>query len=150
HVAQRDRGCARAAPGNDQDPHQDGHARPPRASSSLPRGGPRVTHPSPTDDVVETVSLYVLDALPADERATFERHLAEGCRTCAGEVARLTPVVGELGHAVPARAPRPEVRERLLARLARPWTIVRADEGGWQHDALGLEIRRLHHDDADG
>jgi len=109
-----------------------------------------VTHPAPTDDVVETVSLYVLDALPADERATFERHLAEGCRTCAGEVARLTPVVGELGHAIPGRAPRPEVRDRLLARLARPWTIVRADEGGWERDPLGLDVRRLHRDPADG
>src|SRR5262249_60776363 len=111
--------------------------------------GPPVTPPPPTDAVAETVSLSVLAPWPADERATFERHLAEGCRTCAGEVARLTPVVGELGHAVPARAPRPEVRERLLARLARPWTIVRSDEGGWERDPLGLEVRQLHRDPAD-
>lgn len=107
-------------------------------------------HLEPTDDVVETASLYVLNALPADERATFESHLAEGCRICEHEVARLTAVAGELGQAAPARAPRPTVRERLLARLANPWTLVRADEGGWERDPLGFMVRRLHRDPADG
>ena len=105
-----------------------------------------MTHLRATDEVLETVSLYVLGALPADERAAFERHVADGCRTCAREVAALAPVVGELALAVPARTPQVGVRERLLARLASPWTIVRAGEGGWERDALGLEVRRLHRD----
>ena len=107
-----------------------------------------MTHLTATDDVLEAVSLYVLGALPGDERAAFERHLAEGCPTCAREVATLAATVGELGHGAPARAPRPEVRARLLARLASRATIVRAGEGRWEHDPGGLEVRRLHRDAA--
>ncbi len=103
-----------------------------------------MTHLKATDDVLETVSLYVLGTLPAEERAAFEQHLADGCRTCEREVAALAPVVGELSLAAPTLMPRAAVRERLLARLASPWTVVRADEGGWERDASGLEVRRLH------
>ena len=109
-----------------------------------------MTHLRTTDDILETASLYVLGALPADERAAFERHLAQGCRTCEREVVTLASVTGELGHAAPARTPRPEVRERLLARLASPWTIVRAGEGGWERATLGLEVRLFHRDAAEG
>ncbi len=107
-------------------------------------------HFEATDDLVETASLYVLDSLPADERAAFEVHLAEGCHTCQREVAAFAAVAGELGQASPARAPRPEVRERLLARLANPGTIVRADQGGWERDPRGVDVRRLYRDAADG
>jgi len=105
-----------------------------------------VTHLRATDDVLETASLYVLGALPAEERAAFEQHLADGCRTCEREVVALAPVVGELGLATPTLMPRAAVRKRLLARLASPWTVVRAGEGGWERDASGLEVRRLHRD----
>jgi anti-sigma factor ChrR (cupin superfamily) len=109
-----------------------------------------VTHATTTDDVLETASLYVLGALPPDERAAFERHLAEGCRTCAREVASLGAVVGDLGHAAPARAPRREVRDRLLERVANPVTLLRASEGDWQREATGLDGRALHHDAREG
>ena len=87
-----------------------------------------MTHPRATDDVLETASLYVLGALPAEERAAFEQHLADGCRTCERVVAALVPVVGELSLVAPTLMPRAAVRERLLARLASPWTVVRAGE----------------------
>jgi anti-sigma factor RsiW len=66
-----------------------------------------MTHVRPTEDVIETASLYVLGALPADKRAAFEQHLAEDCRVCEQEVATLASVAGELGHAAPLMAPRP-------------------------------------------
>jgi anti-sigma factor ChrR (cupin superfamily) len=109
-----------------------------------------VTHLRATDDMIETASLYVLGALPADERAAFEQHLAEGCRACEHEVATLASVAGELGHAAPLTVPRPEVRERLLARLASPPTLVRASAGGWENGPFGLAVRRLDHDAAEG
>lgn len=109
-----------------------------------------MTHVRATDDVLETAALYVLGALPGEERDAFEHHLAEGCRTCEQEIASLTAVVGELGQAVAAKAPRPEVRERLLARLASQGTIVRAGESSWQREAFGLEVRRLYLDAIEG
>ena len=106
-----------------------------------------MTHLQANDDVIETAALYVLGALPTGDREAFERHLAEGCGVCEGQVSELTPVAADLGHAAPPRTPRPEVRDRLLGRLASARTIARADEGVWERDPLGLEVRRLHRDD---
>ena len=110
-----------------------------------------MTHREATDEIIETAALYALGALGAHERAAFERHLAEGCDVCAREVRSLVPVAGALGHAAPPRPPRPHVRDRLLAgiREAAP-TVVRADTGGWQPLAPGVEFRRLHRDEAAG
>jgi anti-sigma factor ChrR (cupin superfamily) len=109
-----------------------------------------VRHLRATDDVVETASFYVLGLLAAGERAAFERHLGEGCRTCQREVVTLGAVAAELGLGVPARAPRPEVRERLLARVAGSVTIVRAGDARGEHDPSGLEVRRLHREAVSG
>ena len=57
---------------------------------------------------------YVLDALEADERASFEAHVA-GCHECREEVRALRRVADALSRTVPERTPRPELRERVLA-----------------------------------
>ncbi|MDQ3043961.1 MAG: anti-sigma factor [Chloroflexota bacterium] len=53
----------------------------------------------PRGDVGDTphdaVAAYLLDALPEDERVSFETHLAE-CAGCRLELAELAPVVGSL------------------------------------------------------
>ncbi|WP_374982553.1 anti-sigma factor domain-containing protein [Streptomyces fradiae] len=59
---------------------------------------------------------YALHALPADERAEFERHLRD-CPACAQEVRELTATAARLGAAVAAAPPR-EMRERVLERIA--------------------------------
>jgi quercetin dioxygenase-like cupin family protein len=107
-------------------------------------------HRHATTEVVETAALYVLGALPADERVAFERHLLEGCGPCEREVASFGPVVTGLGRVTPALVPPPAVRERLLARLASPWILVRADEIDWRRDGLGLETRPLYREAAEG
>jgi quercetin dioxygenase-like cupin family protein len=109
-----------------------------------------VAHNHATDDVVETAVLYVLGALPDAERVAFERHLVEGCGACQREVASFEPVVTALGEVAPAMAPPPAVRERLLARLASPRILVRADEVGWARTGPGLETRPLYREAAEG
>lgn len=66
-----------------------------------------------TADVHALAGAYALDALPSDERAFFERHLA-ACDACRAEVAELTETAARLGTAT-AQAPPPGLRERVLA-----------------------------------
>ncbi|MGX1274315.1 anti-sigma factor [Streptomyces phaeoluteigriseus] len=63
------------------------------------------------------VGAYLLHALPPDEAAAFERHLA-GCAACRREVAELGEAVGELAGSRTAALP-PGLRERVFAEIAR-------------------------------
>jgi anti-sigma-K factor RskA len=67
---------------------------------------------------------YVLGALTPAERLAFEAHLAE-CAICAAEVRSLAPVTAGLARLVPEAEPAPEVKERLLAAIAKPsaWSV---------------------------
>lgn len=56
---------------------------------------------------------YALDALPADERAFFERHL-NVCDACRREVSELIETASRLGNTA-AVAPPPDLRARILA-----------------------------------
>ena len=64
-------------------------------------------------DVHALAGAYALDALPDDERAFFERHLA-ACDACRLEVAELTETAARLGSGA-VSAPPPGLRERILA-----------------------------------
>jgi anti-sigma-K factor RskA len=64
-------------------------------------------------DVHALAGAYALDALPADERAFFERHLSM-CGACRAEGAELTETAARLGSAA-AQAPPPDLRARILA-----------------------------------
>lgn len=88
-------------------------------------------------DVHALAGAYALDALPGDERAFFERHLAV-CDACRAEVAELTETAARLGGAA-AITPPPELRDRILAAAdvtrqlppeAEPESTV--VEGPWQ------------------
>jgi anti-sigma factor ChrR (cupin superfamily) len=59
-----------------------------------------------------------LGVLSQDEAREFEQHLAGGCAVCAAEVEAFTPVVAELGHMATPQTPRPELRARVLERVA--------------------------------
>jgi anti-sigma-K factor RskA len=59
---------------------------------------------------------YALGALPAEQRAAFERHLEE-CAVCREELAALETAAAALpAAAAPLRAPK-EVRRRVLAQV---------------------------------
>ncbi|MFQ6142390.1 anti-sigma factor domain-containing protein [Streptomyces seoulensis] len=68
-----------------------------------------------TMDLHSMTGAYALHALPDDERAAFERHLA-GCASCAQEVAEFAATAARLALASSAPA-RPEMRERVLHRI---------------------------------
>ena len=65
------------------------------------------------DTLRELSSLYVLEALTADERVEFDAHLA-ACDACRAEVAALRPVAAALAYAVPQTEPPASLRERVI------------------------------------
>lgn len=72
----------------------------------------------PEPDIHVDVAGYALGALPADERAGFERHL-DRCESCREELAELAPVARLLDQAAPASAPRPSLQARTLIAIER-------------------------------
>ncbi len=73
----------------------------------------------------ELAAPYALDALGAEERASFEAHLA-ACAACRAEVHALREMSGLLAHAAPAATPPPGLRERILEEARRAPRIGRA------------------------
>ncbi|WP_328338765.1 anti-sigma factor [Streptomyces violaceus] len=69
-----------------------------------------------TDDPHLDAGAYVLHALPADEEAAFEKHLA-GCAPCRAEVDQLSGAAVEMG-AAETSTPSAEMRRRVLDRIA--------------------------------
>ena len=65
------------------------------------------------DDLHELSVPYALDALPAEDRARFERHLEE-CADCRGDLAGLRDAAASLAYAADGPAPPAELRDRVL------------------------------------
>jgi anti-sigma-K factor RskA len=63
--------------------------------------------------VHDLTAAYALDALDERERAEYEAHLAT-CEQCRAELASLQKSATSLAYAVPAPAPPPQLRERIL------------------------------------
>jgi anti-sigma-K factor RskA len=93
----------------------------------------------------EWAPLYAMAALDEEERAQFEAHLAAGCPACTTMLSELSEVVAALAWAAPAISPRPELRERLLARVrteqappvpAPPLSLTHPPLWGWWHRVL--------------
>jgi anti-sigma-K factor RskA len=63
------------------------------------------------------VGAYVMDAVPEDDRAAFERHVL-GCEQCREDVRGLREATSRLGSAA-AVLPRPELRDQTLQAAAR-------------------------------
>jgi len=80
-------------------------------------------HPSPSDEIVcrelvELVTPYLEDALPPDERALVDEHLA-GCDGCQAYVQQMRLTIRAIGH-VPEEAITSKTREDVLA-IFRSW-----------------------------
>jgi anti-sigma factor RsiW len=63
-------------------------------------------------EFVELVTDYLEGALPDDQRARFEAHLAE-CDGCTGYLEDMRRLIGSL-HTAPRPQPDPATREALL------------------------------------
>lgn len=72
-------------------------------------------------DLVEVVTDYLEDALPADLRARFDRHL-EICDACRSYVEQIRLTIRLSGH-VESETLAPNTREALLAAF-RNWREV--------------------------
>lgn len=70
-----------------------------------------------TADLHTLTGAYALNALPEDERAAFEDHLAQ-CEACRSEIAELRETAARLGSAVAASAP-PELKATVLEQIGR-------------------------------
>jgi anti-sigma factor RsiW len=70
-------------------------------------------------DIVELVTDYIEDALPAEERRRFEHHLTycPGCVTYVAQIRETIRVTGQLPREEPLA---PALRERLLSQF-RSW-----------------------------
>ena len=66
-----------------------------------------------SSDLHELVAPYALDALDADERERFERHLAE-CERCTAQLAGFQDAAGALAFAAEGPELPPSLRERIL------------------------------------
>lgn len=66
------------------------------------------------DEMRDQVGVYVLGALTAAERTTFEAHLAS-CADCAGEVRSLLTIAGVLAFTAPQTDPPAGLRARVLS-----------------------------------
>jgi len=93
----------------------------------------------------EWAALYAMGTLDGEERTQFETHLATGCLACTTMLSELSEVVATLAWAAPAVSPRPELREKLLARVrteqapmvsAPPLSMPRLPVWVWWHRAL--------------
>jgi anti-sigma-K factor RskA len=69
------------------------------------------------EDWREQAALFVLDALPPEERRAFAAHVA-GCVECAAEVRSLSAVPSALAQAVPQVEPSAALRQRVLRSVA--------------------------------
>jgi anti-sigma-K factor RskA len=65
----------------------------------------------------ELVAAMALGMPLGADRAELEAHLAEGCATCEALLADLREASAALGASVPAAAPPPELRARILSSL---------------------------------
>src|SRR5207249_2147150 len=85
---------------------REGDPDPPRPRAS-PRGGEdeRMTH-EPYDTLAAT---YAVGALDGQERADFERHLADGCDVCEAILRESAEALAALARSGPPMVPPPAV-----------------------------------------
>jgi anti-sigma-K factor RskA len=73
----------------------------------------------------DSVAPYLLGALPDDELAAFEEHMAH-CADCREELDALAPAVHALPTSVEPIAPPPALRARIMAEVEREASLLAA------------------------
>lgn len=83
-------------------------------------------------NIQELLGAYALDALPDDERALLEAHLAT-CETCRAELADLRLAVSALPLSIEEREPSATLRDRLRAAAEADLARDEASEPPWEN-----------------
>src|SRR5690349_16934223 len=107
-------------------------------------------------DHVERVSLYALQALPADELPAVEAQIA-ACAECRQELEALSPVIGSfVSWPTDVLRPPTPLWDRLAQRIATetgqepvPPAPRRAAETEWEEVAPGISVKLLATDAED-
>jgi len=105
------------------------------------------------DDCVADAALYAMGTLPPEKARAVELRLRSGCAFCSAQVAQHSQLSADLSLSVaPVKSP-PELKEKLLARLAiqeaaaastENRKVVRGSDGPWvKMPVPGVEIRPL-------
>ena len=69
------------------------------------------------EKLTELCSTYALGALDGEELRELEIHLKSGCPLCEQQIREFTDLIAKVPQALPAVAPSPELRERLMLQL---------------------------------
>lgn len=102
----------------------------------------KTQHTVPTEELRELASLYALDVLPYDEKASYEAHLSDGCEICAAEVAALRRITAVMGMTVDPVAPRPALRERLMRTIVETPQPTPPKPAGVLYEKDGVLVAR--------
>src|SRR5207247_1334574 len=93
----------------------------------------------------EVYALYVIGSLDGDDFSEFSRHIGQGCDICRSELSQARELWTSFAAATPPVAPRPEVRQRILA-AARHSSVVAMPPARatrivwWQQAAAAIAI----------
>lgn len=109
---------------------------------------------TPSNDARDLALLFSIGALNPDEERAFREHLDKGDRNLTAEWRAVEETVGQAALALPPVAPRPVLREKLLARVRPPVTqfapgifVARASESGWRRTkSPGVTFKELYVD----
>lgn len=89
------------------------------------------------NDIHDLVAPYALDALDAEERAEFERHLAD-CERCSGDLRELQDAATSLAWGAAGPEPPAELRGRILERARGEAQVIPFEpRRRWVAPALG-------------
>jgi anti-sigma factor ChrR (cupin superfamily) len=136
---------------------------------------PRMNHDQPDINAEELAALYVVGAMPDDDRRAMEAALESGHPELCREVHRLEAAANMLINSTDSVKPSDTVRQRLMSAISQPaapakpveyptqqvwrdWSsdqigtelyTLRADQGDWEPTGVaGVEVRRLFVDRA--
>jgi anti-sigma factor RsiW len=89
------------------------------------------------NDIHDLVAPYALDALDAEERAEFERHLAD-CEQCSQELRVLQDTATSLAWGAAGPEPPPDLRGRILEHAREEGQVIAFEpRRRWVPPALG-------------
>lgn len=103
------------------------------------------------DEIHELASLYSLGLLEPELAAACEKHLESGCAVCEAELRSFTDAAAQIAESVHQVTPPPNLREKLLKRIAPERVICRTEELEWRPLPFpGITAKRLFMDPVSG